>query len=127
MQCRENSSWKPLYPHLSVCLKLTCIQLPPVNLAEEGVRPELVTRPVLEAEPLVNLFAQQTLADGPGALTELLWVSYWVVQNTLLDHLVLHLETEQRTVEINSAICSPTPTHGHHLKHEYTNTFTWYE
>lgn len=85
-------------------LKQTCIQFPPVDLTKEGVRPELVTRPALEAEPLVDLFAQQTLADGPAVLTELLWVSYWVVQNTLLHHLVLHLEREQRTAEMNSPI-----------------------
>lgn len=71
---------------------LTCVQFPPVDLAEEGVCPQLVARPVLEAEPLVHLFAQQTLADGPGLFAETLRIRYGIVQNPLLHHLVLHLQ-----------------------------------
>lgn len=80
-------------------MKETCIEFPPVDLAEEGVRPDLVTRSLLEAEPLVDLFEQQTLTDGPGVLTELLWICYWIIQNALLQHLILHLETTQSTGE----------------------------
>lgn len=73
------------------CFCLTCIQFPPVNLTEERVRPQLVARVVLEAEPLVDLFAQQTLTDGPGVLAKLLRISYRIIQNPLLHHLILHL------------------------------------
>lgn len=65
-------------------LKQTCIQFPPVEVAEESMSPELVTRAVLEAEPFVDLSDQQPLADGAGLLTELLWVCYWVIQDSLL-------------------------------------------
>lgn len=60
------------------------------------MHPELVARLAPEAEPLVDLLAQQTLTDRPAVLAEPLWVRYWVVQNTLLHHLVLNLEGEQR-------------------------------
>lgn len=60
------------------------------------MRPELVTRAVLEAEPLVRFFHQQTLTDGPGLLAELLRIYDWIVQDPLLHHLVLHLREQQR-------------------------------
>lgn len=78
------------------CLERTCVQFPPVDLAEEGVSPELVTRAVLEAEPLVRFFHQQTLADGPSLLTELLRIYDWIVQDPLLHHLILHLREQER-------------------------------
>lgn len=78
------------------CLEQTCVQFPPVDLAEEGVSPELVTRAVLEAESLVRFFHQQTLADGPGPLTELLRIHDWIVQDPLLHHLILHLREQER-------------------------------
>lgn len=65
-------------------LKQTCIQFPPVDVAEESMSPELVTRAVLEAEPFVDLSEQQPLADGAGLLTELLWVCHWIIQDPLL-------------------------------------------
>lgn len=86
---------------MCLCLKPTCVQFPPVDLAEEGVSPELVTWAVPEAEPPLNLFYEQTLTDGPGILTELLRIRYWIIQDPVLYHLILHLKTAQRTVEIN--------------------------
>lgn len=83
--------------HVCFCPTHTCVQFPPVDLAEEGVFPELITRSVPEAESFVDLFDEQTLADGPGLLTELLWIRYGVIQDPLLHHLVLHLETTQNS------------------------------
>lgn len=78
-------------------LKQTCIQIPPVDAAEEGMIPELVTRAVLEAEPFVDLSDQQPLADGAGLLAELLRVCYWIIQDPLLQHLILHLQNKFQT------------------------------
>lgn len=76
----------------------TGVEFPPVDPAEEGVRPDLVTCPVLEAEPLVDLFGQKTLTDGPSVLTEPLWIRNWILQNTLLHHLILQLQTAQKRI-----------------------------
>lgn len=91
---------------ICLCLKLTCVQFPPVDLAEEGMHPDLVTCSILEAEPLVDLFGQQTLADGPGVLTEVLWIYHCIIQDSLLYHLFLHLETTQRAEEICTLVCT---------------------
>lgn len=58
--------------------------------------PELITRLILEAEPLVRFFHQETLADGPGLLTELLRIYDWIVQDSLLHHFILHLREQER-------------------------------
>lgn len=69
----------------------TCVQFPPVELAEERMGAQLVARAVLEAQSLVHLFRQQTLADGLGVLAELLRVGRRLVQDPLLHLFVLHL------------------------------------
>lgn len=86
------------------CLEQTCVQFPPVDLTEEGLSPELVTRAVLEAEPLFRFFHQQTLTDGPGLLAELLRIYDWIVQDALLHHLILHLREQQRFFFYNSSL-----------------------
>lgn len=93
--------YSTLTGNICLGLKLTCVQSPPVDLVEEGVRPEVVTRSVPEAEPLLDLFSQQTRTDGASVLTELLRINYWFVQDPLLHHLVLHLRAEQRPAEMN--------------------------
>lgn len=90
--CKQTTLW-----NFNV-MKQTCIEFPPVDLAEEGERPDLVTGSVLEAEPLVDLFEQQTLTDGPGVLTELLWIHHQIIQDPLLHHLILHLKTAWRRI-----------------------------
>lgn len=82
---RDAIEWSsaPWQPSLR-SLQQTCIQFPPVDVAEESMSPELITGAVLEAEPLVDLSDQQPIADGAGLLTELLWVGYWIVQDPLL-------------------------------------------
>lgn len=79
------------------CPKRTCVQFPPVDVAEEGVGPELITAAVPEPEPLVHLSDQQTLADGAGLLAELLRVRHRVVQDPIFQHLVLHLKKNRQT------------------------------
>lgn len=49
---------------------VTCVQLPPVDAVEEGVRSDLVTASVLETHPLTNLSRQEPLAEQLGVLTE---------------------------------------------------------
>lgn len=78
----------------------TCVQLPPVDLAEEGVRPELVAGAVLEAESPVHLFHEQALTQRPALLAELFRIHDRIIQDPLLQHLILHLKTGQRSAEM---------------------------
>lgn len=50
----------------------TCIQFPPVDATEKGVRSELVTVSILKTHPLINLFSQQPITEGLCILTETL-------------------------------------------------------
>lgn len=70
---------------------VTCIQLPPVDAAEKGVSSDLITAPVLEAQPLVNLLSEQPGAEGYSVVAEKLWIGHLPRQHALLHLFTVHL------------------------------------
>lgn len=70
---------------------VTCLEAPPVDGGEEGVRLELGAVVVPEAEAGAGVLGQQTLAGGPRRRAEPVRVADGVVQDAPCHLLVLHL------------------------------------
>lgn len=82
---------------------VTCVQLPPVDVAEKGVRPELVTAPVFEAHPIGGLFSKEPLAEQLCVLAECVRILHLPRQHALLHLLAFNLSKRRAYSDV---ICS---------------------